>query len=342
MSAAVSTVGTPVAINNASGASGTLTDSGGSNNAVVLAVSWASVTAHTATATYGDTPVSMTSIGVSTNSNVNGAAVTGKTQYFGLVAPATGNQDWAVTFSGSGNFGSCVPIFLTGVDQSSPFDGVLTNSALQSGANVDDTLTVTSAAGNLVFSGAFMENNIGGQTITGNKTEDLNLDHIGGGSGSTGYFGFAQHAAGASTVAMKVHSDQTPQFATIAFNVNAATSAGEPTTATLTGPSTGITGNDSTDFTVTLDAPATVTSGTITFTPAGTVGTVTFTPSTIAITLGNDTGTFTANADTDGTHVISMTDDGSLTDTDTVNYVTSAAPSGVIGSVFRSAVISGA
>lgn len=99
-------------------------------------------------------------------------------------------------------------------------------------------------------------------------------------------------------------------------------SAGAPTSATLTGPSSGTTGAASGNFTITLDAAA---AGTITFTPAGTVGTVTFTPSSPQITAGNSSVTFTANAASDGTHVISITNDGGLSNVGTVNYATSGS-----------------
>lgn len=92
-----------------------------------------------------------------------------------------------------------------------------------------------------------------------------------------------------------------------------------PTTDTLTGPTSGTTGSASTNFTITLDHPAV---STITFTPAGTVGTNTFSPTNPQITAGNSTVTFTDTAASDGTHVISVTNNGGLTDIGTVNYVT--------------------
>lgn len=92
-----------------------------------------------------------------------------------------------------------------------------------------------------------------------------------------------------------------------------------PTSATLTGPTSGSTGAASTNFTITLDQPAT---GTINFTPSGTVGTNTFSPSTPQITVGQTSVTFTDTAASDGTHVVSITNDGGLSNVGTVNYAT--------------------
>lgn len=95
-----------------------------------------------------------------------------------------------------------------------------------------------------------------------------------------------------------------------------------PTTATLTGPSTGTTGAASSNFTITLDLPAT---STVTFTPAGTVGSHTFSPAAPQITAGNSSVTFTATPASDGAHVISITNDAGLTNVGTVTYTTSTA-----------------
>jgi len=101
------------------------------------------------------------------------------------------------------------------------------------------------------------------------------------------------------------------------------TSSG-PTTATLTGPTSGTTGTASTNFTVTLNSAAT---STVTITPAGTVGTVTFTPSSPTITVGNTSTTFTANCNTDGTHAISITTSPALSYSGSpINHVTTTTP----------------
>lgn len=95
-----------------------------------------------------------------------------------------------------------------------------------------------------------------------------------------------------------------------------------PTTATLTGPTSGNTGVASSNFTVTLDHPATAD---VTITPAGTVGSVTFSPAAPVITVGNTSVTFAATPAIDGTHVISITNDRSLTNVNAINYATTTA-----------------
>lgn len=101
------------------------------------------------------------------------------------------------------------------------------------------------------------------------------------------------------------------------------TSSG-PTTATLTGPTSGTTGTTSTNFTVTLNSAAT---STVTITPSGTVGTVTFTPASPTITAGNTSTTFTANCNTDGTHAISITTSPVLSYSGIpINHVTTTTP----------------
>lgn len=125
------------------------------------------------------------------------------------------------------------------------------------------------------------------------------VQSIGSGSCTAGtrYFHYMHEDAAANQSAVVSSSS---------FTVSAAT----PTTATLSGPSSGTTGSASTNFTVTLDVAADTT---YTITPAGTNGTVTFTPSSPSITTGQTSVTFTANAALDGLHDISITTSPSLT-----------------------------
>lgn len=144
-------------------------------------------------------------------------------------------------------------------------------------------------------------------------------------------------AAGKAGLMMYNTADPIPTVATVpvisGFSATDATGGGsEPTTANLTGPSTGTTGVDSSNATIALDAAA---DHDYVFTPhkVSGPGTLTFTPTTRTITTGNSTGTFKINADTDGAYVIDLTDDsgGSLTDTDTLNYTSSTPTTGGIG-----------
>ena len=107
-----------------------------------------------------------------------------------------------------------------------------------------------------------------------------------------------------------MHEDAAANQSAVVSSASFTVSAAAPTTATLSGPSSGTTAAASTNFTVTLNAAADTT---YTITPAGTNGTVTFSPSSPSITAGQTTVTFTANAALDGLHDISITTSPSLT-----------------------------
>ena len=83
-----------------------------------------------------------------------------------------------------------------------------------------------------------------------------------------------------------------------------------PSTATLTGPTSGATGSTSGAFTVTLDRVAT---STVIVSPVGTVGSVVFSPASPSIAVGQTTVTFTATPAADGAHAISITTAPALT-----------------------------
>jgi len=142
---------------------------------------------------------------------------------------------------------------------------------------------------------------------------------------ATGAFTMSANALTASTTyyAHLVHTDAAGNNSAVSSTASFTTSA---STATLTGPTTGTTGSASSSFIVTLDVAA---ASTVTITPAGTVGTVTFSPSSPTITAGNTSTTFTANADTDGTHSISITTSPTLTYSGSpISYVTSTPAAG--------------
>lgn len=84
-----------------------------------------------------------------------------------------------------------------------------------------------------------------------------------------------------------------------------------PTTATLTGPTSGNGGFLSTPFTVTLDHPADP--GGVTVTPASSVGGDTLTPSSFNIASGTTTGTFQLTPSTCSNRNISITTSPVLT-----------------------------
>lgn len=103
------------------------------------------------------------------------------------------------------------------------------------------------------------------------------------------------------------------------------------TATTLSGPSSGTTGVASTDFTV--GANGTIT-GTVTVTPSDAADGGTFTPTTVAISSGTPTATFTYTPASTGVKTISITDDGGLTDATSLSYTSNAASSSYAPALF--------
>lgn len=100
---------------------------------------------------------------------------------------------------------------------------------------------------------------------------------------------------------------------------------GGATATTLSGPSSGTTGVASTNFTV--GANGTIT-GTVTVTPSDAADGGTFTPTSVAISAGTPTATFTYTPASTGVKTISISDDGGLTDATPLSYTSNAAASG--------------
>lgn len=97
-----------------------------------------------------------------------------------------------------------------------------------------------------------------------------------------------------------------------------------PATAiTMSGPTGGVSGVPSTNFTV--GANGTIT-GTIVVTPSDGGAGGTFTPTTVSISSGTPTGTFTYTPSSAGAKTISVTNNGSLTNPSNITY-TATAPS---------------
>lgn len=107
--------------------------------------------------------------------------------------------------------------------------------------------------------------------------------------------------------------------------VNEVSGGGAATATTLSGPSSGTTGVASTNFTV--GANGTIT-GTVTVTPSDAADGGTFTPTSVAISSGTPTATFTYTPASTGAKTISISDDGGLTDATPLSYTSNAASSG--------------
>lgn len=148
-----------------------------------------------------------------------------------------------------------------------------------------------------------LELKVGGSTlVTGTDTSGSRIT-------AAGYTGFWMHSGvGTGTWINSTTSDDLASAAATAV--------------TMTGPSTGTVGSPSTNFTV--GANGTIT-GTVVVTPSDGGAGGTFTPTTVSISSGSPTGTFTYNAASTGAKTISVTNNGSLTNPSNITYTASSA-----------------
>ena len=102
------------------------------------------------------------------------------------------------------------------------------------------------------------------------------------------------------------------------------------TAVTMSGPSSGTVLVASTNFTVGANGAIT---GTVVVTPSDGGAGGTFTPTTVSISSGSPTGTFTYTPATTGVKTISVTNDGGLSNPSNISY-TSNASGGVVGANF--------
>jgi hypothetical protein len=93
-------------------------------------------------------------------------------------------------------------------------------------------------------------------------------------------------------------------------------------TYTLVGPSTGDNGVPSTDFTVQLSGPVI---GTVTVTPSDGGGGGTFAPTTVALSTGTQSATFTYTPGSVGSKTISVTNNGTLANPANLTYVSTSS-----------------
>lgn len=139
---------------------------------------------------------------------------------------------------------------------------------------------------------------------TGNTTVAL--------SPSTTYYGHFVYVDGSSAQSAPV---DTASFTTPAAPIGA-------TAVTLSGPTGGVAGVASTNFTA--GANGTIT-GTVVVTPSDAGAGGTFTPTTVSLTSGAPTATFTYTPSTAGTKTISVTNNGSLTNPGAISYAATSA-----------------
>jgi hypothetical protein len=95
---------------------------------------------------------------------------------------------------------------------------------------------------------------------------------------------------------------------------------------TMTGPTSGVASTASTNFSVGVTPVGGTISGTVVVTPSDSSGGGTFTPTTVSLTSGAPTGTFTYTPNsTITTRTISVTNNGSLTNPSNISYSVTAA-----------------
>lgn len=112
-------------------------------------------------------------------------------------------------------------------------------------------------------------------------------------------------------------------------NTAGVTATSNPATATtLTGPSSGLTGVASTNFTVGVMPIGGIITGTLTVTPDDNGGGGSFTPASLSLTTVSPTGTFTYTPASTGAKSIGITNDGLLTVPSDVTYTATAATTG--------------
>lgn len=94
----------------------------------------------------------------------------------------------------------------------------------------------------------------------------------------------------------------------------------------FTGPTSGVSGVASTNFTVSANGTIT---GTIVVTPSAGGGGGTFTPTTVSISDGTPTATFTYTPSSSGTKTISITNNGGLSNSSNISYAVTAVATAV-------------
>lgn len=130
--------------------------------------------------------------------------------------------------------------------------------------------------------------------------------------------------AGSYTITLQRTDGSTvPSAQTVTKSVGLTISAsGAATAVTMSGPSSGVVSVASTNFTV--GANGTIT-GTVVVTPSDSSGGGTFSPTSVSISSGSPTGTFTYTPGSTGSKTISVTNNGSLSNPSNIPYTVSSA-----------------
>jgi hypothetical protein len=113
-----------------------------------------------------------------------------------------------------------------------------------------------------------------------------------------------------------------PNFTSLAITDNVAAAA---SAVTMTGPTSGVNGVASSNFTLGVSPTGGTITGAVVVTPSDGGAGGTFTPTTRSLTTGSPTGTFTYTPASTGAKTISVTNNGGLSNPSNITYTVSAA-----------------
>jgi len=139
------------------------------------------------------------------------------------------------------------------------------------------------------------------------------------------------------------HTDAAANDSTVS-NSASFTTASPATAVTMSGPSGGVSGVASTNFTIGANGAIT---GTVIVTPSDSSGGGTFTPTTVSISSGTPTGTFTYTPASVGAKTVSVTNNGGLANPSSITYTATSAtnnayaPASILFSPYNWKAISG-
>lgn len=257
-------------------------------------------------------------------------ANSGQKQRIYYAANPTVGAGHTFTVSGTGVVAAFAASSWSGVDTTSPFDvgSGASGATLVTGAGMGSASLTPAANGALVLDTCSHAVAVSG--VAGANGFTL-LDAVAFSSGVNYGLGASyviQTTAATVSNATVVLSWTTGSQYAIASAVFKAATGSAATATTLTGPSGGINGVASTNFTV--GANGTIT-GTITITPSDGGGGGTFTPTTVNISSGTPTATFTYTPASVGAKTISIADNGGLTDATPLTYTVTSAGSPTSG-----------
>jgi hypothetical protein len=211
--------------------------------------------------------------------------------------------------------------------------GTKTGAKTASGTVSTDTGTGTLyyyASTNASESVATIKASGASQAVSG--TGQQNVTFSGLTSATTYYAHYAHNAAGGDSTA----ANSTPGFLTDPLFSNVqnsgaiTTDAPAATGVTMSGPTTGVVGSPSTNFSIGVTPGGGAITGTLVVTPSSNGGGGVFTPTSLNLTTGSPTGTFTYTAGSAGTKTISVTNNGGLTDPGNISFDASAAPAATV------------